>query len=63
MFRAVNNDTHIYIDIDRIKKLIQNIDESVKELYYNGKSFPCIEKNAKQLKAIVEMLKIECMDI
>ncbi len=61
MSNCTINDT--CLEIDKIKKLIVSIDESIDELWRNSGSFPCVEKNAKQLKAIVELLKMECIDI
>ncbi|WP_024832495.1 hypothetical protein [Ruminiclostridium josui] len=61
MLVAENSKTHE--DIADIQRLIQKLEESVQDLVQSGNSIPCIKKNAKQLKVLVEILKIECMDI
>ena len=61
MSKCTINETNI--EIEKIRKLIVDIDKSIDELWSNSGTFPCVEKNAKQLKAIMELLKIECMVI
>lgn len=51
------------LDIERIKKLLVNIDYVVEILHQEGKTIPCVEKNVVQIKALINLLKIECMDI
>lgn len=51
------------MEIESIKQLLFNIDHDVEILQQAGKTVPCIERNAAQIKALINLLKIECMDI
>ena len=51
------------MDIERIKQLLLNIDHDVEILKQEGKTVPCIERNVTQIKALINLLKIECMDV
>lgn len=46
----------------KIEELIANISEDVEVLYQHGQSIPFVEKNVKQIQALVNILKIECTD-
>lgn len=50
-------------DISEIKKLITDIDNNLDALHEKGEDIPCIEGNVRQMKALLNMLKIEFMDI
>lgn len=50
-------------NVNTLKQLISEIDNNIEALCEYGENIPCIEKNGKQIKALVNLLKIEFSDI
>ena len=53
----------VEVDIQKIKELLGNIDQDLETLYQYGKMVPYIERNVKQIRALLYLLQIECPDL